>query len=134
MWNKRLVTLNQAVILKRLGFHEQVNHYGWGENKHPFCCSGVCSDWNECNNFISLPTVDEALEWLHTRCKLNYVSTYSSDANKEHQITICYEDGSVVFCYSPNKYAVKRKAISTLIRYYENRNKKSNKSSKRKSR
>ncbi len=134
MWNKRLVTLNKAVILNRLGFHEQVNHYGWGDNKQPFCCSGVCSDWNECNNFMSIPTVDEALEWLHTKCKLNYISTYSSDANHEHQVTICWEDNSVVFCYSSNRYAAKRKAIAKMIRHYENSKKKSIASTKRKGR
>lgn len=134
MWNKRLVTFNQAKLLKKLGFHEMTNHYGWGDNDHPFFCSGVCSDWNECNNFMSIPTVDEAIEWLQTKCKLNYLSTYSSDSNHEHQVTICWKDNSVVFCYSSNRYAAKRKAIAKMIRHYENSKKKSIASTKRKGR
>lgn len=77
MNKKRLVTRKQAEKLKELGFKEKVCHYQWIYDIMSDLSVGVSypRDWNNeaipygLDNivnypYLSIPTVDEAIEWL----------------------------------------------------------------------
>lgn len=74
MRKEHLVTYNQALKLRELGFHDPVSHYGfkaYSDSKKTFVCEGILSDWNkDTKTFVSIPTVYEASDWLWRKYKI----------------------------------------------------------------
>lgn len=128
---KTLVTIKQAKELKALGFRE----------KTPMCVSvktGITYQSEPLNHncvrlWISVPTVDEAIDWLRRKydvCIYTLVSPFVDPTDDAHPILYRY---AVKYCnrrdgwngrvrvgetnLSKNVYAVKRQAIWLAIRW-----------------
>lgn len=141
MSKAKLVTVNQAIALKELGFHEEVVWHIKSPNikkkSKMILCGYIIEDWNRyCANdktpYISVPTVDEAIDWLRRKFNVviyDAVEPYTDPLNNK---TIRYSY-RVKFCnttwgwnmrerigqskWSPNSYAMKRQAITLAIRW-----------------
>lgn len=64
------VTIKQAEKLKKLGFKEGTTHYSYNYCNKGFKvieCSGQVANWNKFPLMVSVPTIDEACDWIRRR-------------------------------------------------------------------
>ena len=73
MVRDNLVTKTQAQALKELGFKELTSCYFWTEDNTGIM-SGVPDNSNNIKHCVSVPTTDEAIDWL--RRKYNIVRSH----------------------------------------------------------
>lgn len=128
-----LVTIKQAQELKALGFRDVVSHcivetIGGYKIK-----SGCSSNVNKYKWAVSIPTVDEAIDWLRRRYNVHIytsVPPFVDPKDNKHPILYRY---SVKWCnkrdgwngrvrigesnLSKNVYSLKRQAIWLAIRW-----------------
>lgn len=128
---KELVTQNQALMLKELGFREYVNDC-------IFIITGTRS-WSNyrVNNsdkkvYVALPTVDEAIDWLRRTFDIVIYDTAAPFVDPTSNKGILYSY-KVKACnpkwgwnmreslgqtkWSPNHYGMKRQAIAIALRW-----------------
>ena len=126
-----LVTTKQAQELKALGFREKV----------PMCMSvktgniypSVAKNHNCMRSWVSVPTVDEAIDWLRRKYDVHIytpIAPFVDPTNEEHPVLYRY---AIKFCnkrdgwngrvligetnLSKNVYSLKRQAIWLAIRW-----------------
>lgn len=126
---KELVTQNQALMLKELGFKEYVNDC-------IFIITGTRSWSNHrVNNsdkkvYVALPTVDEAIDWLRRKFDIVIYNTAAPfvdpTSNKgilySYKVKVCnpkwgwnMRESLGQTRWSPNHYAMKRRAIAIAL-------------------
>lgn len=132
---KALVTIKQAKELRALGFHDEVSHYTLLDNPITRIC--VPYDHNRLKNWLSMPTCDEAIDWLRRKYDVmiyNTAAPFVDPGDPKSRIT---HNFSVKHCNrrdgwnsrtsigyagdSYNVYAVKRRAISIAIEWLKQR-------------
>lgn len=127
-----LVTLKQAQELKALGFRDEVPNYAaLGIPTH--ICRRMLYDYNALKSCISIPTCDEAIDWLRRKYDVHIytpIAPFVDPTNDKHPILYRY---AVKFCnkrdgwngrvyigetnLSKNVYSLKRQAIWLAIRW-----------------
>jgi hypothetical protein len=138
----RLVTINQAIKLKELGFNDCVSHYVMKfdgiKYDQKWITESSLTNWNSqyyenhySAIYLSVPTVDEAIDWI--RRKFNIViyleDPYTDPLNDKiilysYKVEL-YNIGRNWNMYeqlgqsnrSPNVYGMKRQAIWLAIRW-----------------
>lgn len=135
----QLVTINQAIILKKLGYKESCVHYAWAMGDKPLITEGVSANWNKPGSsaFMSVPTVDEAIDWLRRKFGIviynnsaPFVDPHTNDfIHYGYAVKRCYVHSGYNFrekigkvVSSKNIYAAKRMAIAIALRYISKRN------------
>lgn len=132
----KLVTINQALILKDLGFKEYTTRYAWKHwnakpnayelQKHPV---SIRND-NHRQMIIAVPSVDEAIDWLRRKYNIviaNSVLPFVDPTTNKilYQFTVkrCNLQHGWNFreilgkTKSYNIYAAKRMAITIALKY-----------------
>lgn len=134
MNKRRLVTRKQAEKLKELGFKEKVCHYqmsdlsigisyprDWNNEAVPYGLDNIVN-----YPYLSIPTVDEAIEWLINKLDKENFIAYTI-VKKQHLV---YKNIKMYFCiikissefnsvYTKKRnsiYSTKKDLINTLIR------------------
>lgn len=151
MQPKNLVTNLQAEKLKQLGFNDCVSRYIFSpfgdEDNTPKTCTGELYDWNNNSHnslFTSLPTVDEAIDWLRRKFDViiwsistPFVDPKTKDIMYSFGVKQCNKkwgwNHRVFLGRTPlhkDIYIVKRKAINIALTFilnqYESKKSKSN--------
>jgi len=128
-----LVTKTQALAFKELGFVESTGGYLWEDATH--ISFGYPENSNRIINCVSVPTVDEAIDWLRRKYNIviyNKVEPFVDPTDDSHK-TILFKFG-VKRCdinhlgwngridlgttrLSTNVYSLKREAISIALKY-----------------
>lgn len=128
-----LVTVKQAQELKALGFRDIVSHYIVESIGKPKIKCGCSTTSNKYRWFLSIPTVDEAIDWLRRKYNVHIytpIAPFVDPTNDKHPILYRY---AVKFCnkrdgwngrvyvgetnLSKNVYSLKRQAIWLAIRW-----------------
>lgn len=131
------VTIKQAKELKKLGFREGSVYYSYNYNNDGFktverCKFGQVGDWNNFSLMISVPTIDEACDWI--RRKFNVIVYDATPPYVDPAGSKCiWYRYAVKFCNIlggwnfreyigtskrlKNAYAAKRQALSLAISY-----------------
>lgn len=126
-----LITLKQAQELKALGFREKTSVCT--SVKTSFIYPSMPHDHNRFKSLVSIPTVDEAIDWLRRKYNVHIytpIAPFVDPTNEEHPVLYRY---AIKFCnkrdgwngrvyigetnLSKNVYAVKRQAIWLAIRW-----------------
>ena len=126
-----LVTIKQAQELKALGFREKVSACMSVETDRIYPC--IPRDHNRFKSWVSIPTVDEAIDWLRRKYNVHIYTSippFVDPTNDKHPILYRY---AVKFCnkrdgwngrvyvgetnLSENVYSLKRQAIWIAIRW-----------------
>lgn len=128
---KALVTIKQAQELKALGFHDETSMAM--SVKTGSIYPGLLYDHNRFNSWVSIPTVDGAIDWLRRKysvCIYTSVPPFVDPTDDAHPILYRY---TAKYCnrrdgwngrvrigetnLSKNVYTVKRQAIWLAIRW-----------------
>lgn len=126
-----LVTVKQAQELKTLGFHDETSMAM--SVKTGSIYPSLLYDHNRFNSWVSIPTVDGAIDWLRRKYDVHIytpIAPFVDPTNDEHPILYRY---AVKFCnkrdgwngrayvgetdLSKNVYSLKRQAIWLAIRW-----------------
>lgn len=138
-----LVTKTQAKTLKELGFKEPTSCYFWSAFIKPIMTnvedfgimSGAPDNSNNIKHCVSVPTVDEVIDWLRRKHNIiiyNKIEPFVDPADQTHK-TILFKFG-VKQCdtkhlgwngrtyigetrLAKNVYSLKREAIGIAIKY-----------------
>lgn len=126
-----LVTIKQAQELKALGFREKVS--AAMSVKTSGIYPSLLYNHNAFKNWLSVPTVDEAIDWLRRKYNVHIytpIAPFVDPTNDEHPILYRYaikycnkRDGWNGRAYvgetdlSKNVYSLKRQAIWLAIRW-----------------
>jgi hypothetical protein len=139
MTKESLISKTQALAIKELGFNEPTSHYVLVLGK-------VIHSWNPDNynnsgRFASVPTVDEAVDWLRRKYNIviyNKIEPFVDPTDLTHK-TILFRYG-IKRCdttnlgwngrlyigetrLDKNVYSLKREAITIALKYIKNRKK-----------
>lgn len=144
MIKQNLVTKTQALVLKELGYKELTAYYHYdfhpSDWKSSISCREVKTN-NNCSFGYSVPTVDEAIDWLrrkHNVVIYNKIEPFVDPADDTHK-KVLFKYG-VKRCdvnhlgwdshtdlgttrLSTNVYSLKREAISIAIKYIKSQKK-----------
>lgn len=132
-----LVTKKQAQTLRELGFKEPVSGYVW-EDENSGILFGYPEDNNHIHACLSVPTIDEAIDWLRRKYNIviyNKIEPFVDPTDQTHK-TILFRFG-VKLCdttnlgwngrmyigetrLAKNIYSLKRDAISIALKYIKN--------------
>jgi hypothetical protein len=137
-----LVTKKQAKILRELGFREVVNAHMWilGKRESEIYTISCCNH-NKDHRCLSIPTVDETIDWLRRKYNLivyNQIEPFVDPTDTSHK-SILFKFG-VKKCdtnnlgwngrrdlgttrLNTNVYSLKREAISIAIKYIKSQKK-----------
>ena len=132
-----LVTIKQAQELKALGFHDKVSMAVLIETGSIYPC--LPQDKNDFGRWMSIPTVDEAIDWLRRKYDIMIYNTtppFVDPTDPKSRISYAF---SIKHCHrrdgwngrtnigytgsSYNIYATKRRAISIAISWLKQQNK-----------
>lgn len=140
MVRNSLVTKTQAQDLKKLGFKELTSCYFWtGDNTD--IMSGILDNSNSIKHCVSVPTIDEAIDWLRRKYNIviyNKIEPFVDPTDDTHK-KILFKYG-VKRCdvnhlgwngridlgttrLNTNVYSLKREAISIAIKYIKSQKK-----------
>lgn len=133
-----LVTVKQAKELKALGFHDEVSHYTKPDNPIRIRI-GTPYNNNLLGNWLSIPTCDEAIDWLRRKYDIMIYNTtppFVDPTDPKSRISYAFSvkhcnrrdgwNGRTNIGYTGSSYnihAVKRRAISIAISWLKQRNK-----------
>ena len=140
MVRDNLVTKTQAQALKELGFKELTSCYFWTEDNTGIM-SGVPDNSNNIKHCVSVPTTDEAIDWLRRKYNIviyNQIEPFVDPTDTSHK-SILFRFG-VKKCdtnnlgwngrrdlgssrLNTNVYSLKREAISIAIKYIKSQKK-----------
>lgn len=136
----KYVTAKQAEKLKLLGFDDSVIRHYYTSN---YCAVSVRAhgepkNWNKLTGFVSVPTVDEAIDWLRRKYNIHIYTCIEPfvDPN-DSKGSVLYRYG-VKWCdrrngwngrlvigktnLSKNPYSLKRQAITFALRWIAKNN------------
>ena len=135
-----LVTKKQAQALKELGFKEPTSGYLWKQGSGRIFI-GAAWNHNSSNACLSIPTVDEAIDWIRRKYNIviyNQIEPFVDPTDTSHK-SILFRFG-VKKCdinnlgwngrrdlgssrLNTNVYSLKREAISIAIKYIKSQKK-----------
>ena len=138
--SKNLVTLNQALALRKLGYKENSTAYAFrfSDNDEYILQRNIFRVKNdEARSYVlAMPTVDEAIDWLRRKFCIIVYDAVEPYVNPTTHRTILYSY-KVKYCSlnwgwnqrkilgrtksSPNSYATKRQALWIALRYIKKR-------------
>lgn len=129
-----LVTVKQALALRKIGYKEPTIRYAYDfDDTQNFILQKdikYLRAWKKAKLILPVPTVDEAIDWLRRK---HYIDMYGGLCLYKYNCfkRILYE--YIVTDFKRNEYistvrgaeiyALKRKAIQSVIRYIKNRKK-----------
>ena len=138
MVKNSLVTKRQSQALKELGFAEITSYYFWVNG---IILAGTPCNNNRTKNCVSVPTVDEAIDWLRRKYNIiiyNKVEPFVDPIDDTHK-TILFKYG-IKLCdthhlgwngrtdlgatrLAKNVYSLKREAIDIALKYIKSQKK-----------
>ena len=91
---KERVTIHQAKLLKQLGFDERCSGYLWyWDKEESSVCEQGMGDFNNSHLTVSVPTVDQVIDWL--RKKYNIIVYHT------HIPYVCPKTRKIVYTFTP---------------------------------
>lgn len=128
----KLVTIKQAKTLKSIGFKELCANYAWFFYDEPKLCYGsALANWNHHENAISVPDVDQVIDWLRRKYNIHVYNHAAPFVDPTHDNKVCYtldvkkcnphwgwnQREPLGKAKSHNIYACKRMCITIALRW-----------------
>lgn len=144
MNKNRLVTAKQAELLRDLGFGERIACAIIKTSSGNLFTDTSTANWNKMPLFLSMPTVDEAIDWLRRKYNIIIYNSSAPFVDPRTNKSILYGYGVKVCSFngwnfrrkigetkwSSDSYAAKRQAIYIAIRWIKARQKQKKKKAK----